>query len=58
MLVSDLPIWGKFMVMDVQAKKVMHDFDGEGHGDIPADVAVKKVIAMYASDDQIIVEVE
>ena len=57
LLVADLPVWGKFTIMDVQTKKVLHEFDGEGHGDIPVDVAVKKVVAMYASDDKIIVEV-
>lgn len=57
LLVADLPVWGKFTVMDVQTKRVLHEFDGEGHGDISPDVAIKKVIAMYASDDQIIVEV-
>jgi len=55
--VADLPVWGKFTVMDVQTKKILHQFDGEGHGYLPPEIAIKKVVAMYASNDQIIVEV-
>jgi len=57
MVVNDLPIWGKFTVMDVATKKVLHEYDGEGHGDYPYDIATMKVIGVYASDDKLIVEV-
>ena len=55
--VTDLPIWGKFQVLDVVTKEILHDFDGEGHGDIAPDVAFRHVIAMYANDDRIVLEV-
>ncbi len=57
MIVSDIPIWGQFKVIDVATKKVLHSFDGEGHGDISPAVASRQVIAMYASDDEIVIEV-
>ena len=57
LLVNDVPIWGKFRVLEILTKKVLHDFDGEGHGDLPPDIAVMQVIAMYASDDVLIMEV-
>ena len=57
LLVADIPVWGKFTIMDVVTKKILHEFDGEGHGDLPPEIAVKKVIAIYSSNDKIIVEV-
>ena len=56
--VNDIPIWGKFTVISITTKKVLHAFDGEGHGDISPDVAIRSVIAIYASDDTTIIEVE
>lgn len=55
--VNDIPIWGKFTVLDITTKKVLHSFDGEGHGDIAPDIANRSIIAMYASNDEIIIEV-
>ena len=55
--VNDLPIIGMFTVIDIVNKKVLHSFDGEGKGDIPYDVATRDVIAFYASDDTLIIEV-
>ena len=57
LIVNDVPVWGKFRVLEILTKKVLHDFDGEGHGDLPPDVANMTVIAMYADDDRIIMEV-
>lgn len=57
LLVNDVPIWGKFRVLEILTKKVLYDFDGEGHGDIPFDVANMTVIAMYAQDDVLVMEV-
>ena len=56
--VNDIPLWGKFTVISITTKKVLHSFDGEGHGDISPDVAFRSVAAMYASDDTTIIEVE
>ncbi len=56
--VADLPIWGKFQVLDIVDKKVLHEFEGEGHGDITPDVATREVIAMYAVCDAIAIEVK
>ena len=55
--VNDAPILGKFRVIEIVTKKVLHDFDGEGHGDLPPDVAIMPVIAMYAQDDVLVMEV-
>ena len=55
--VNDVPIWGKFRVLEILTKKVLHDFNGEGHGDLSTDIATMQVIAMYASDDVLIMEV-
>ena len=55
--VNDIPIWGKFTVISITTKTVLHAFNGEGHGDISPDVACRSVIAMYAKDDEIIIEV-
>lgn len=57
LIVNDVPIWGKFRVIEIVTKKVLHDFNGEGHGDIPQDVAIMPVIAMYAQDDVLVMEV-
>lgn len=55
--VNDIPIWGKFTVLSITTKTVLHAFDGEGHGDIAPNVACRSVIAVYAKDDEIIIEV-
>ena len=55
--VNDLPIVGMFTVIDIVNKKVLHSYDGEGKGDFTQDVATRDVIAFYASDDTLIIEV-
>ena len=54
--VNDVPVWGKFKIITAPEKKVLHDFDGEGTGDLPFDVAFREVIAIYAADDYTIIE--
>ena len=55
--VIDLPIVGMFTVIDVVTKKILHSYDGEGNGDITPDVANRDVIAFYASNDTLMIEV-
>jgi len=55
--VNDLPIIGSFTVIDVVTKKILHSYDGEGKGDFTPDIATRDVIAFYASDDMMIIEV-
>lgn len=55
--VNDLPIVGKFTVIEVVTRKILHSYDDEGKGDFPLDIANRDVIAFYASEDITIIEV-
>lgn len=57
--VYDLNIVGKFIVKDITKEngKVIHRFDGDGYGDMPFDISYRKVLALYAKDNVIVVEV-
>ena len=55
--VNDLPIIGKFTVIEIVTKKILHSYDDEGKGDFPPDIVNRDVIAFYASEDITIIEV-
>lgn len=57
LILNDLPVSGALKVLDVVSKKILHDIAPDDPGDIPPDLAMRKVVALYAADDQIVVEV-
>lgn len=57
LLVVELPLCGKFAIKHVPDGEILHQYDGEGYGDIPCDIGRRRVVAMYSKDDEIVVEV-
>lgn len=52
--VADLPVLGEMLVMNASDKKVLFREDG----DLPIDVGILNVVALYSDGEKIIVEVE
>ena len=57
--ISDLNIVGKFIIKDISKRngEIVFHYDGEGYGDIPFDISYRIVIAIYAKNNTIVVEV-
>lgn len=55
----DLNIVGMFAVKDISKRhgEIIYQYNGEGYGDIPFDISYRKVLAIYAKNNIIIVEV-
>ena len=56
-IVNDIPIFGKFKIVEFFSKTVLHEFDGSGYGDMMPDVAFREVVAISADNDYTIIEV-
>ena len=56
LIVNKIPVAGKFKIVSAPDHKILHEFNGEGYGDIPFDVAFRKVLAIYEKDGYIMIE--
>jgi hypothetical protein len=56
--VSDLPVLGAWKVLDAKTKRTLHERTPSEPGDIAPLVAIRNVVAVYAANDVLVVEVE
>ncbi len=56
--VLELPVLGGLKVLDIRTKKVLHEKEPDEPGDMPPDVAIRNIVAVYAADDTLIIEVD
>ena len=56
-LVADLPIAGKYKIIDHETGKVLEQYNGKGPSENNFDVSFRSVRSVYGKDDYIIVEV-
>lgn len=56
-LVTDLPIVGKYRIIDHETGKILEQYDGKGPSENSFDVSFRSVRSVYGQDDYIIVEV-
>ena len=56
--VLDLPVLGGLKVLDIRTKKVLHEREPDEPGDMSPDIAIRNIVAVYAADDTLIIEVE
>lgn len=57
MIVNDIPVNGSFRILNVKDKTELFRSDPVC-GDIPFDVAFLPVVAVYAANDELIIEAE
>ena len=55
--VYDIPVNGSFRILNVKDKKELFCSDPV-YGDIPFDISCYVVVAVYAANDELIIEVE
>lgn len=56
--VLELPVLGGLKVLDIRTKKVLHEREPDEPGDMSPDVSIRNIVAVYAADDTLIVEVD
>ena len=57
MIINDIPVYGSFRVIKVTDKTELFCSDPV-RGDLPFDIAFLPVVAVYAANDELIIETE
>lgn len=54
--VSDIPVVGRFKVLEVPTKEILYQYDGEGSSELCFDIAFLPVLAIYEKDGYTVLE--